>query len=206
LTVQGLILTHAHADHIYGLPAFVQHIWVACKEQGVEPRPISVFANAETWAVAEAALEIFDVNTSFLVCRPIPAQADYLVSETANLSIRTTPTLHSIASVAVKVTSNLSGRSVVYSSDTAYCRAVADLATRADALIHEATLLEPEPDLGHSTLADAARIAALADVKQLVLVHYHPEYLAREEAARAEASKYFSGEIYFAHDGDEIVL
>jgi len=72
------------------------------------------------------------------------------------------------------------GRRVVYSGDTAYCADLARLAADADLLIHEATFAESERGLAdraaHSTATDAARIAELAGVQQLVLTHISPRY------------------------------
>ena len=45
--VRGVILTHNHADHIYGLPAFVFHLWLA-KYTGT----LDVYANPSTLAMA----------------------------------------------------------------------------------------------------------------------------------------------------------
>ena len=57
----------------------------------------------------------------------------------------------------------LRGRSVVYCTDTAYCRAAVELARDCDALIHEATFAESDEHLAarspHSTASSAARTA-----------------------------------------------
>ncbi len=75
---------------------------------------------------------------------------------------------------------NRKGRQIVYSGDTKpYCSMV-EFAQGVDVLIHESTFAENLKDraitTGHSTAADAARIAKKAHVKQLILTHISTRY------------------------------
>lgn len=81
------------------------------------------------------------------------------------------------------------GRLVVLSGDTGPSRAVAEAARGADLLVHEATFLERDRALagrsGHSTAADAARLAREAGVAMLALTHRSTRYRPGEVAAEA---------------------
>lgn len=72
------------------------------------------------------------------------------------------------------------GRSVAYVSDSRPCAAAVQLAAGADVLIHEATYAEDMAEeahaRGHSTAADAAAVAARAQVGRLILTHFSPRY------------------------------
>lgn len=72
------------------------------------------------------------------------------------------------------------GRKLVLSGDTSPCEAVAVASYRADLLVHEATFTAPELDraveTGHSTAAQAARLAADAEVTMLALTHLSTRY------------------------------
>ena len=83
------------------------------------------------------------------------------------------------------------GRRIVLSGDTRPAPAVEEAATGADLLVHEATFLERDRELairsGHSTAADAARLAARAGVGLLALVHRSSRYAREEVLAEARA-------------------
>ncbi|KEF43090.1 MAG: ribonuclease Z [Cyanobium sp. CACIAM 14] len=74
------------------------------------------------------------------------------------------------------------GCSIVYCTDTVFSEAAVTLARGADLLIHESTFAHGEADLAiarqHSTSTMAAQTALEAGVKQLVLTHLSPRYVA----------------------------
>lgn len=96
------------------------------------------------------------------------------------------------------------GRTVVYSGDTRPCAAVVEASRNADLLIHEATFSTEEEarakETGHSTAAEAARIAAEAGVRQLVLTHISPRYTREAPELLAEARAVFP-KVTIARDG-----
>lgn len=71
-------------------------------------------------------------------------------------------------------------RSYAYCSDTAFDTRVAEAVRGVDVLYHEATyhssMAAQARERGHSTAAEAARIALLAGVKRLVIGHYSKRY------------------------------
>ena len=77
------------------------------------------------------------------------------------------------------------GRSVVYCTDTVYCRSAVELARDADVLIHEATFARRDEELArqsmHSTTEMAARVALEAEVRLLFLTHFSPRYIQGNE-------------------------
>ncbi|MEP7199034.1 MAG: MBL fold metallo-hydrolase [Chloroflexota bacterium] len=202
LSLRGIILTHGHADHLYGLPVFIQDLWLRGRRE-----PLPIYGNAPTIERARAVLELF-------IYAPMRAFVEYhVMSETPSVvafvsddfTLRTTPTIHSFPCHALRFEPNVAARVIVYSADTAPCANVVSLARGADVLIHEATVLEPVGvEIGHSTAAEAARVAVEAGAGELWLVHSNPALYSDGETHLREARKIFGGTIYVARDGDRL--
>ncbi|HDN79444.1 MAG: ribonuclease Z [Chloroflexi bacterium] len=83
------------------------------------------------------------------------------------------------------------GAKLVFVGDAAAVHNLVDVCYKADALVIEATYLEPEKDLakqhGHLTAAQAARLALEAEVRHLYLTHISRRYSAKEVLAEAKA-------------------
>ncbi|MEU4316021.1 ribonuclease Z [Nocardia sp. NPDC024068] len=101
------------------------------------------------------------------------------------------------------------GQSFAFVMDTRDCPGARALAAGVDMLVIEATFLETDAQIaaeyGHLTAAGAARIAAAAGVRKLVLTHFSQRYRTTE-AHLAEARREFGGDIVVAADLDRIPL
>src|ERR671916_1282276 len=96
------------------------------------------------------------------------------------------------------------GRRLVYSGDTRPHLSVIEASRGADLLVHEATFggdeMERAQETGHSTAAEAARVALEAGARRLVLTHISSRYSRDAAELLAEARSVFP-ETVIARDG-----
>jgi ribonuclease Z len=198
--LQALILSHQHPDHLYGLPALVQGLWI-----GGRQNPLPIYGPAQALDRAKALLELLDLadrEGMFAVdWHPVPLREGREVGIWGGICVSATPVIHgSNDTLALRFENTDMGRVVVYSADTEPCAALVRLAAGADLLLHEATGNCP----GHSTPAEAAEVAREAGVARLALIHY-PVRGVNLEAWRLQAAG-FPGPVMLAQEGDRYLL
>jgi ribonuclease Z len=194
--IQAVVLTHRHADHLYGLPMLVQGLWLGGREL-----PLPVYGPGEALHVARKLLRLFHLDeqeTMFaLEWHPVPLREGRRVLAVGGVEITATPVFHrQVETLALRFENPGSGQAIVYSADTEPCPALVRLAAGADLLIHEAN----GPHAGHSSPAGAAEVAREAGVARLALIHY-PVHGVNLEAWRLAAAG-FPGPVSLAQDGD----
>ncbi|MBB5933036.1 ribonuclease Z [Streptomyces zagrosensis] len=96
------------------------------------------------------------------------------------------------------------GQRFAFVMDTRLCDSVYALAEGCDQLVIESTFLDEDAALahehGHLTAGAAARVAADAGVRQLVLTHFSQRYSEPAEFARQARAAGFDGDLVVAHD------
>jgi len=194
--LDGVLLTHDHSDHIYGFPLLVQTLMLL-NWAGQWSKELVVWGLPETLGTARELLRLFELTDRIPIdWRPLSAAGSELVLETQDLRILCAPVQHSRPTVGLRIEGKSSGLSLVYSSDTEPCPSLRTLAQSADILLHEATVMAPMP--GHSTPTQAGEIAAAAQVRRLVLVHFDPAQ--NQEIMLAEAAIAFGGPVEMGQD------
>jgi ribonuclease Z len=195
-TIHAVILTHGHADHLYGLPILVQGLWLGGREA-----PLPVYGPRQALDRAHRLLELLDLIDSdrrlSVEWHPLSLREGRQVLEVGEIRITASPVVHGDQeTLALRFDNSLTKRAIVYSADTEPCPTLIRLAAGADLLLHEATGDFP----GHSTPAQAADVAREAGVGQLALIHY-PVHGVKPEAWRRQAAE-FPGTVTLACDGD----
>ena len=189
----GIILTHAHPDHIYGLPSLIHH-FIMTKRAA----PLPVYANRSVLRVVKGVLGIMGLKRDFLILNEIPREEGHTIVDNEEYAIQTSPVRHVVPTVAVKITAKLSGASVVYSADTAPCPELLALARGADFLFQECSTAREIR--GHTTPWQAGKLAQWCGVKRLILVHLGPSLAEEPDRVLDEVRAYYKGEVEIADD------
>ena len=190
--VNDLILTHFHADHVGSLPLLIMDMWLEKRDT-----PLIIHGLEVTLTKARSLLEIFswqEWKGMFPVIFniiPDEGKAGFITDE--GLTLSALPVLHLVPTIGLRM--EFKGeRTVTYSCDTEPCETLAKLASQADVLLQEAA----GEAKGHTSPAQAGRLAAGAGVKKLMLIHYDSRIA--EETLLAAASSEFKGEVVLAKD------
>ena len=201
--LRWVIITHAHVDHIYGLPSLIHSLWLTGRQT-----LLTIYALPEPAAIIRRYTDLFPIHGSGafpLEIVEIEPRPEVPVLEGRTLRVEASPVEHSIQNSALRVTFAAKGErgTVVYSSDTKPSAAVVTLAREADILVHEATFggqIHEETRYGHSTAAEAGRIAREAKVGRLILTHLDPWGPHSPDALRKEAARAFRGPVEVARE------
>jgi ribonuclease Z len=199
----GVVLTHSHADHIYGLPVLLFQLALVGREA-----PLPIYGLPETLRVARQIVTAFELEGHCVPheWRSVEAGSDISVPgderQEGQLHIETVE--HSRPTIGLRITAP-NGCAAAYSGDTQPCPGLVRLALGVQWLIHECTT--PQPFAGHSTPEDVAHTAVEAGVECIGIVHYDPVYvLPKDELLTRIAAGGFQGEVRILGDMDAIML
>jgi ribonuclease Z len=198
--LRGALLTHNHPDHIYGLPAFLFHLWLA-----QYPGTFEVYANASTLTMARRLCDALELEQHGHMCatswHELPETLDHQVFTMDAYTIATTPVRHSRPTLAVKIVDHERQQTLVYSADTEPCPELEQFAQGAHTLIHEATVTDPVNNYTHTTPRQVGEIAQRCGVRRVALIHYSAEYTLPEDQALADVrAGGFAGDVSLARE------
>jgi ribonuclease Z len=191
--IEALILTHEHPDHIGGFALFMEKLWLAGRRE-----PIHIYGPAPALEQARRQFEVYDTaNWTGMpekVWHEVALDENAPVLESDQWHILASPGIHSVPVIGLRVRDQATGRVVAYSCDTEPSQTIARLARNADLLFHEATGEGPS----HSSVRQAAEIAAQAEPHRLVFVHIPPMAFLTDEEIEAV------GDIFAGERGEEL--
>lgn len=224
-----VFITHLHSDHILELGPLLHTAWTT----GLD-HVVTVHGPAGTRGVWNGFLAslAFDIETRIVdEGRPdLAGLVDIVeygpgeVFRDGDLTVEALRVDHPPVTDCFALKVSGSGKTVVFSADTAPFPPLADFARSADVLVHEAMLPEGLDSIvkrtgngarlrehlvaSHSFAADAAQIAARGGVGLLVLNHLIPadDPAFTEEHWREAVTRHWSGPVIIGRDGLSIAL
>ncbi len=164
--LDGLYLTHLHADHCFGLPGLLT--WMASEGR---TKPLEILGPAERRETVLALLDRGYPGVRGKLPYPV-VLCDVPLGGTGSWrdwSIDTAPTLHPVPNHAIRV-GVPGGKSLMISGDGEMTPESRALASRVNLLVHEA-YRPAEYRSGHSTVHDVVQLGKQAGVGAIALVH-----------------------------------
>ncbi|HEY0156362.1 MAG TPA: ribonuclease Z [Thermoanaerobaculia bacterium] len=204
--IDAIFLSHLHGDHVYGLPGLLATLSMNGRTRPLDvvgPEGTAEYVEAtlrtsfhnpsfevrvslppfrgDGYTVTAAPLEHSVPCLGYLFAEDErPGKFD--VEKAKALGIAPGPAYAELirANDARVLGPSRPGRRIAYCTDTRPCENAVQLARDADVLIHESTygteLTTEAHERYHSTAVDAARVAAEAGARRLLLTHFSTRY------------------------------
>jgi len=194
-SISSIFLSHFHIDHCSDFLMLCQNLWLSGHD-----KPLNIYGPP---SIRQWFRGIFDIAFPYARDRLIINVAvlkEHEAVQVGEATISNAPTVHgTMETRALKI--EWRDRSFVYSSDTAPCRDVIDLAKGADVLVHECNWLDgPNPEGVHTTPSELAQIVEEASPKKLVLTHVSPEVVDKKDKVLEIISRRTNAEVVMGED------
>jgi len=201
--VRDVFLTHSHPDHIYGLSSVI-HSNYGFKNH------LRIYGSAQTIAFAIVLRKLFNLEDqalyptiSFYKIKPDLKKPFYSSGE---LSVCAFPVKHSQGSLGFKFVFKKSGKTVVFTGDTAKNPALVKIALGCDYLIHDCFSPEryfrkyPKLNKMHTSSLSLGKLAKASRAKTVVPIHLANEVKYSTQELMREIRKNYSGKIIIPQD------
>ncbi|MFW9834483.1 MAG: MBL fold metallo-hydrolase [Candidatus Thorarchaeota archaeon] len=194
-TIDSVFISHFHIDHCADFLPLVQTLWLLGYDKTLNlfaPPPVKQWSRA-----------VFDIAFTYLRDKVVISTTvlnENHVIQRDNLTVVAGLNLHgNYDTRAFKV--ECGGKSLTFSSDTAPCKDIIDLAKGTDVLIHECNWLDgPHPEGVHTSPSELARIAEEINPSKVILTHVAPEVVAKKDKVIEIVSRRTDAEVIVGED------
>jgi len=196
-------ISHLHLDHCGGLASFLFGTKHAPQTKG-RRKPLTIIG---CQGISKLLRAIDGANSYGLFDQSFPVELREISTDNSpeadfeilpDLRARVFSTRHTNESLAIRLMHE-SGASLVYSSDTGYDERLAAFARGVDLLILECSFWRNKPTAKHLELAEAMRLARLAEPRKVILTHLYLEWDGID--LESKAKELWPGETLAARDG-----
>lgn len=201
--VKDIIVTHAHIDHVGGLPSMIESFRIIGRTD-----PLHVHAITHPLQVARDLLRTYAFELT-LHHWPFAVELHELQPGTnatiGDFTVTPIAADHTVPSIGLRAvpTATPAGPIFAYTCDTRVAPMIPDIARHADLFVAEATYPHGQNDaaaqVGHMTTSQAGEMARAGAARALALVHLSAGY-AQEGQVRREARATYRGPIIVPRD------
>ncbi len=202
LEIWGIFITHAHPEHIYGLPALI-HLMRRKGRRGALPIYLPL---GEEWKAIRLlnTFSLFNKPGPFRIeLRGLPGDGEPFLQE-GGLKASCLRVDHKVAANGIRVEAGRPRRIFAYTGDTRPCPNAVALGKGSDIFFHDSTYpngrAEEAHSQGHSTAGEAGDDAERAGARRLALFHIGSACFGKEGLIRRQAAARFGGEVLIPRD------
>lgn len=203
--INQIFLTHTHPDHIYGLPSFIHSRMFDSSSL------IHIYGHPRTLKLVERLFKLFSLKGNrFPKIKLVELKSGDSISPLKGIHILSFKVKHAPESLGIKI--ETSKKKVVFSSDSAYSRNLAQMAKEADYLIHDCFAPErffrkyPQLHRMHSSPRTLARVAQQARPKLVIPIHFSGEFKFELEEIKKELEQKGVEKIHLPRDLESIAI
>lgn len=213
----SLLITHAHIDHVLGLPMFLAtqrgkdiSIYGVTRDGLTIKQQLESYISTPLWPVT---MDIYGVNIDF---HEIAEEGTFAIGE---VTVTTMPSNHPGGSTIYRLTHNSTSitiatdyEHIASNSEYSQLASLTDFARGSDLILYDAQYTPEEYEkcrgFGHSTYKKAIELQKLANAKQMLLIHHAPNHTDEFIDNLQERINSLEPElsITFAHEGQTISL
>lgn len=185
--IDGVFISHYHPDHIADVGVF-HHFMLINKISNRREKPVYMFGLSTNQFSALGYKNIALPRVIF----------QGAVIDLGDFQVEFCEGQHPLISVAIKVKEKTTGKTIVYTGDTAYNERLVDFSKGSELLIAECSLYKSEKGAvkGHMCSTEAGGMARRAGVAKLLLTHL-PHHGKTKQLVE-EAKEVYKGEIILA--------
>ena len=180
----NIFISHLHGDHCFGLIGLLTTLGMLKRTQ-----PMHIYAQPDLEKLLQPLLDYHANDRQYeIIFHPINPRKHEVIFEDRTVSVETIPLKHGVPTCGFlfKEThrvkhedgtfEHVTTKRYAYCSDTQYSEKIVPIIEGVGTLYHESTYLQEHAirskQVMHSTAAEAATIAKLANVGKLILGHY----------------------------------
>ncbi len=194
--ISNIFLTHYHSDHLSGLTQVIETMSIR-KKQG----ELNVFGPAGLVDYLSTVQRVTNVAFHKEFAIHLKELSPNQSSFAANSKITTFEMDHTLPCLGYRIESE--GKIISFTGDTQPCKSLKSLGIDSDIFIHEATYLQKDiekaRDTKHSSPGEAAKAAAMARTRRLLLTHVNDSYEKPEEMMKESQGTF--RDVTVAYDG-----